>query len=147
MKVLIATDGSDTAADAIKRLGDFISPATTEAILLSVYPNPLAGTSGLERTYLDATEVEVQLRREAERMVAEGQAILESRGFKGVRSRVVEGDAASVILDVSAEEQVDLVVVGSHGRTGLSRFLMGSVSSRVVDHAACSVLVIRHSPR
>jgi nucleotide-binding universal stress UspA family protein len=56
-------------------------------------------------------------------------------------SRVVKGDPAPVIGDASKD--FDLVVVGSHGREGLDRFLLGSVSHAVVHHVACPVLVIR----
>ena len=56
-------------------------------------------------------------------------------------SRVVKGDPAPVIADASKD--FDLVVVGSHGREGLDRFLLGSVSHAVVHHVACPVLVIR----
>jgi nucleotide-binding universal stress UspA family protein len=56
-------------------------------------------------------------------------------------TRVVQGDAAPVISDAS--KAFDLVVVGSHGREGLDRFLLGSVSHAIVHHVACPVLVIR----
>jgi nucleotide-binding universal stress UspA family protein len=56
-------------------------------------------------------------------------------------SRVVKGDPAPVIADASKD--FDLVVVGSHGREGLDRFLLGSVSHAIVHHVACPVLVIR----
>ena len=49
------------------------------------------------------------------------------------------------ILDYAAENNVDLIVMGTHGRTGLSRFLIGSVAERVVRHAPCPVLIIRPS--
>ena len=56
-------------------------------------------------------------------------------------TRVIKGDAARVVSDASKE--FDLVVVGSHGREGLDRFLLGSVSHEIVHHVACPVLVIR----
>ena len=56
---------------------------------------------------------------------------------------VVDGEPAERLPQVAAELQADLIVVGSHGRTGVKRFLIGSVAERVVRHAACSVLVAR----
>ncbi|MNT75297.1 putative universal stress protein [compost metagenome] len=50
---------------------------------------------------------------------------------------------ADTILAVAEEEHVDLIVMGSHGRTGLGRFLLGSVSSQVSTHAPCSVLIAK----
>lgn len=57
--------------------------------------------------------------------------------------RVVEGNPTSVILDLVREEGIDLVVMGSHGRTGLTHLLLGSVAERVVRHAPCPVLVMK----
>lgn len=58
--------------------------------------------------------------------------------------RLVEpGDPADRICAVADEGRYDLVVLGSHGRSALGRFLLGSVSDRVVHHAPCSVMVVR----
>jgi nucleotide-binding universal stress UspA family protein len=57
--------------------------------------------------------------------------------------RLVEGDAATVILQVATEIKCDLIVMGTHGRTGLSRLLMGSVAEQVVRNASCPVLTVK----
>jgi nucleotide-binding universal stress UspA family protein len=62
---------------------------------------------------------------------------------EGMHFHVEVGDPSSVILDFAAEKEATLIVISSHGRTGLNRFLMGSVSERVVRFAKCPVLVIR----
>jgi nucleotide-binding universal stress UspA family protein len=59
---------------------------------------------------------------------------------------VREGDPRSAIVDEAEEWEADLIVVGSHGRTGLSRWLLGSVAQAVVGHAPCSVEVVRRRP-
>ena len=56
------------------------------------------------------------------------------------------GDAKSRILDVAEEWHADLIVLGSHGRKGVNRFLMGSVSEAVARHACCSVEIVRVCP-
>jgi nucleotide-binding universal stress UspA family protein len=53
------------------------------------------------------------------------------------------GDAYEMIVDVAKKKKADIIVMGSHGRTGLTRLLMGSVTSRVIGHAPCSVLVVK----
>ena len=53
------------------------------------------------------------------------------------------GDAYEMIVDISRKKKADIIVMGSHGKTGLTRLLMGSVTSRVIGHAPCSVLVVR----
>ena len=60
-----------------------------------------------------------------------------------VDRRVVEGDAGEVLVAEAAK--ADLIVVGSHGRTGLKAALLGSVSRHVVDHATCPVVVVKAS--
>jgi nucleotide-binding universal stress UspA family protein len=57
-----------------------------------------------------------------------------------------DGDPGESIVDAARSEQVDLVVVGSHGRGQVGRFLIGSVSDHVVRHAHCPVLVVRAHP-
>lgn len=61
-----------------------------------------------------------------------------------VQGAVLEGFATEQIVDVAQAWGADLIVVGSHGKRGMTRFLMGSVSSAVVSHAPCSVLVLRN---
>jgi nucleotide-binding universal stress UspA family protein len=58
-------------------------------------------------------------------------------------ARVPHGDPRTLILDEARKERADLVVVGSHGRTGLEKLVMGSVATHIVTHAPCSVLVVR----
>jgi nucleotide-binding universal stress UspA family protein len=60
-----------------------------------------------------------------------------------VERRLVEGDAAAEILRVAHEVNADLIVMGTHGRTGLARLLMGSVAEQVVRKAACPVLTVK----
>ena len=53
------------------------------------------------------------------------------------------GDAYEMIVETARKKKADIIVMGSHGRTGLTRLLMGSVTSRVIGHAPCSVMVVR----
>jgi len=59
-----------------------------------------------------------------------------------VREEVRVGDASEMIVEVAGKKKCDLIIMGSHGKTGLKRLLMGSVTSRVIGHAPCKVLVI-----
>jgi len=64
-----------------------------------------------------------------------------------VEHRLVEGDAATEILRVAGEAKCDLIVMGTHGRTGLGRLLMGSVAEQVVRKASCPVLTVKTPQR
>ncbi len=78
-----------------------------------------------------------------------GEAMTMLRALKAPSStvtmeyRLVEGDPASVITETAAETEADVVILGTHGRTGLSRLLMGSVAEEVLRHSPCPVLTIR----
>lgn len=70
-----------------------------------------------------------------------------NRTFKDVNwhVRVEEGDAAGMIVDVAQEEGADLIVMSTHGRSGVGRWLLGSVTERVLRHAHCPVLAVRNN--
>ena len=70
---------------------------------------------------------------------------LRAGGLK-VTTRVVEAEIRTAILDVAADWQADLIVLGSHGRKGIQRFMLGSVAESVARHAPCSVLIVRTPP-
>ena len=59
-----------------------------------------------------------------------------------ISSIIREGSPANVILDVAVEEDIDLIVIGSSGKSGFDRFILGSVSDKVVNAAKCPVLVV-----
>ena len=81
-------------------------------------------------------------KQNAEALVMKAAELLRARGLK-VAATLEVGDAKSKILDVAEEWRADLIVVGSHGRRGFERFLMGSVSDAVARHAKCSVQIVR----
>lgn len=144
MKVLIATDGSDYSQQALSRMREFMPGTADEVLLATVIPNPNAGAIGvIGPPYIDYAALADQMRADAQAVLEKGAATLEAQGF---RARLIfrEGDPATEILELAQEEGVGLIVVGSHGRHGVRRFLLGSVSSRVISHAPCSVLVIKH---
>jgi len=74
--------------------------------------------------------------------------LVELRFFAGlnVEEVMVHGDAAAEIVRVAEEREVDLIVISSHGRTGLGRILFGSTAEAVVRHASCPVLVVKPPP-
>jgi nucleotide-binding universal stress UspA family protein len=77
-------------------------------------------------------------------LVAKAAGALSTHGFKATVG-VKQGDPKSMIINVATEWNADLIVLGSHGRKALDRFLMGSVSEATVRHAVCSVEVVRIS--
>ena len=84
----------------------------------------------------------VDLREVAESVLKRAARDALSKGVE-VETHAREGHPAEVIIDVAKQEQADLIVVGSRGLTGIKRYLLGSVSSKVSEHAPCSVMIVR----
>ena len=150
MKILLATDGSDGARAAVDLLISFPFPANSSATVLAVIddrgfavdmPRDLDVDQG---RLLD--EAEQALREDNEQLLADESARLRDAGW-AVSTEIRTGDPAEEIIQAGEELQPDLIVLGPHGDDGMKHFLLGSVSDRVLEHACCSVLIARQSPR
>ncbi len=143
MRILIAIDGSPHSDAAIEFVAGLSWPAGSSFLVVSavqmpedVYQSfyvPGAATLG------GALESAKALHQDA---VERARRRLAARGFQ-VDARVLEGDPRGALIEAAETESADLIVVGSHGRTGLAKLLIGSVATHVVTHAPCSVLVIK----
>jgi len=146
MRILLAIDDSKYSEAAIETVIEQARPQETEVRVLHVLESPplliARQMGGYEPTLETALESQ---RHQAEAVVAKIAELLRARGLK-VTAAVEDGDPKSKILDVAEEWQADLIVLGSHGQKGLSRFLMGSISDAVARHARCSVEVVRIRP-
>ena len=140
MKILLATDGSKFSDAAAQSLAAQFRPQSTEVLVLSVV-EPISAVAPPQMSPRYYPELEEQI-VEAKRLVERTAKTLADAGFKTSTS-VATGDAKSVILDEAAEWDADLIVLGSHGRTGVERFLLGSVSEAVARHTTCSVEIVR----
>lgn len=138
MKVLLATDGSKFSEAAIQAIISQCQPQGTEVKVLNVVDLPLLIPP------LYAAEFRDESMKQGEELVRQAEQPLAKAGYK-VQTEVEEGDPKSKIVEDAALWNADLIVLGSHGRTGLDRFLMGSVSDAVVRHASCSVQIVRIS--
>lgn len=141
MRVLVAVDGSPFSQAVIEHLGKLLPAQGQEVLVVTVFP-AVTYYQGFDRALLDVERVMTQVKEEAVEVARFACERLTAQGFSATPT-VVAGDAAAMILSTAETEAVDLIVVGSHGRSGLQRFLMGSVSERVMRHAPCSTLVVR----
>jgi nucleotide-binding universal stress UspA family protein len=105
---------------------------------------PLAGSGIGPSVPADYAGIVEEWVDRAEDLVGHVAKVIEGAGFS-VATVLKEGDAKREILAFAEEWQPDLIVVGSHGRTGADRFLLGSVSEAVARHAGCSVQIVRHA--
>lgn len=144
MRILLTTDGSTYSQSAADALAAMFRPESAEVLVLEVV-EPLIFTPPPQMAPGYAPEQAERLKeqfKEAEDTTAQTAAALRNSGFK-VNSRVVESDIRSGILNMAAEWKPDLIVMGSHGRRGVEKFLLGSVAESVARHAKCSVLIVR----
>ncbi len=141
-KILIPLDGSEHSEEALSWAMDYAKRAGAQLILLRAVPVPLVSPSIWQSIeFVDALEKEV---KETQRELRSRAAHLAEHGFMA-QSRVVEKNPVEAILEVAEEEGVDLIVLTTHGRSGPSRWLMGSVAEKVVRHAPCAVVSLTPS--
>lgn len=146
MKILLATDGSKFSEAAIQEVAARINAKGAEVtILQAVEPLLFSVPPQMAPGYAPEMAAQREERlKEAKASLAAATKVLQGAGF-AVSTRVVEADARTAILDIAAESRADLIVVGSHGRKGLKKFLLGSVAESVARHSQCSVLIVRMS--
>lgn len=145
MNILIALDGSACSITAVDEIVK--RPWPTDAVVKVIH---IVEPFHTERGAWHANYVPIAIKVQKELLEAGRQLVLEPAeklkacfGEKNVSCEVQEGYTADCILDIAESWPADLIVVGSHGRKGFTRFLLGSVSQSIVSRASCSVEVVR----
>ena len=138
MNILIAHDGSEQADKALKRAAELATGSKASLSILSVVPDLCM----MELSLDDCKKMYEVMTAESQKKLEAFKAKLSQEGVK-VDIEVRFGNAVEVILDACIKKKIDMVVVGSHGRHGAKKFLLGSVSSKIVGHAPCEVLVVK----
>lgn len=131
-KILFPTDFSEASQAAFDH-----------AVMLARDTGATLLIAHVDEPTLPYTEAYVALPDTTEETRQRLQAIVPLDATIHCEHRLLRGDAAQEIVRLANEEQVDLIVMGTHGRTGLRRLLMGSVAEAVVRHAACPVYTIK----
>jgi len=136
-KIVVGTDGSDTAALAVEQAAELARRFGATLHVVSAFPpsvrDPLPDDGG-EQTSTHAEEV-----------VGAAVEALRAAGTK-VEGHPEMGDPAEVVIEVAERLDADLVVVGNRGMTGIKRFLLGSVPTKVSAYAPCDVLIVKTTP-
>ncbi len=135
-RILLATDGSEYSRKATRRAIELVQCSGGSLKVLSVLEiSP--------HIYAVAPEIAEEKIKLPKQYVEEVKQEAAARGIIA-EDFVREAESAyEVIIDLAREKDIDLIVMGSHGRTGLKRLLMGSVTERVIAHAPCPVLVVK----
>jgi nucleotide-binding universal stress UspA family protein len=142
--VLIAYDGSEFANSAIAAVSAELCPGREAVILTVAEPVKALPFLGVPGVAVDDGALEEVLRsnREGAEKVAARGAELAREGGLDARPLVVEGDPVwRVIIDTAEELGAKLIAIGSHGRSGLSFVVLGSVAAAVAQHSRRSILI------
>jgi nucleotide-binding universal stress UspA family protein len=141
--ILVGTDGSSAAGAAVQRAVQLAAAFGCRLLIVSAYaPGPTTaappadGSAAESRWAINARDETLELLRVAEQGARE-------HGIDEVETFARVGDGADAILDIAEEQRCELIVVGHTGLTGATRFLLGSVPSKVSQYAPCSVLIVR----
>lgn len=134
-KLLLATDGSEFSKSAIREAINLAKICSSKVIAVSVV-----------KTNPEFEDLAPQVIEKAEKEAREHLELIKTRASKeGVDCEIIvhRGEEPfQDIVDEAEKNQVYLIIMGTHGRTGLKRLMMGSVTAKVIGHAPCNVLVV-----
>lgn len=146
-RILVPLDGSSLSERALPAARALAQKFESHVILLRVLdiPTPTAPTSHPEVAIGWVREARQHAHEEAESYL---EAIQEALCKAGIDTRILLRDRspAEDILDVAGAEDIDVIVMSTHGRSGLGRWAFGSVAEKVARHSPCPVLLVRQGP-
>ncbi|MEZ4226436.1 MAG: universal stress protein [Polyangiaceae bacterium] len=147
-RILVPVDFSACSRLALARAAELAKAFGATVDLLHVWESPafvapeaMVGVSGGTQTLADLA------REHAESAMKEFLASAQGEGFTVGKTLVKQGDPAKVIVETAEADNYDLVALGTHGRTGLSHLLLGSVAEKVVRRSRRPVLSVRERPQ
>lgn len=137
-KILVATDGSVESDRALDRAAEIVAREGAEVLVINVAEDfcPV----GLVE--IDCDTVAAIIKKESEGILSAAMKRLEAKGIKA-QGRIEHGSPAEVIVDVATREKVDAIIIAAHGKHGVKKLALGSVSSRVVEWSPCTVIVVK----
>lgn len=143
--MVVGFDGSTNAQKALKTAMDLAGEGTTIHVVTAFDPPSPREVEQIVAMLPDEFKTGLDLLEGSRAHLRDAERMLEASGID-FKSHFVNDKPAAAILDVAAEQDADLIVVGSRGLGRASRFLRGSVSSRIAAHAPHSFLVVHEDP-
>jgi hypothetical protein len=133
--ILLATDGSRYSEKALREAVSLAKTCGTKLYVVSVIE--------INQEYAAmAPKVVEQLESESRELLDDVKACAEKEGIDAVMITHEGEEAWKFIIEDARAHNIDMIIMGTHGRTGLTRLLMGSVTQKVIGHAHCKVLVV-----
>lgn len=139
-RILFATDFTEASEPALAEAIDMAKGDGTELLIAHAYQLPNAGQAQTAAGGVYDEWLQELRDRVAERL----EPLVEKARSEGVKAEalILTGTPYEAITEAAAEQAADLVIMGTHGRRGVSRFFLGSVASRVISSAPCPVLTV-----
>jgi nucleotide-binding universal stress UspA family protein len=141
MRILLAIDGSEQSTHATQAVMILASVSTLTMLHVIDLPRLTFSMLGPEIAHDLSKVTEEALRKDGEQALTRAQSLLSGK-VEPLKIRLEEGSPAELILSVAQEEHPDLILMGARGRGQVEELFLGSVSQRVLTHAACPVLII-----
>lgn len=135
--ILLAHDGSKQAEKALKKAVEIAQKFNSTLTVISVAPELYL----TELVEVDRERILDTIKGEAEKAMQKVRS--SAKGVRSLKTIITQGNPAEEILKAAKKIKADLIITGSHGRHGASKFLLGSISSKIVDHAPCAVMVVK----
>lgn len=143
-KIVVAFDGSTDSAKAVRLAASLASKYGSSITLVHVYPSPAIGFSAASGMPIpDYGDLEDAAKSSGKSILSKGLQQAEGLGVRARGELIEAPSVVEALVNFSVAEKADLIVVGTRGMTGFKQLILGSVSSGLVSHAKCPVLVAR----
>lgn len=141
---MVAFDGSKDSVKAVDFGCSLAEKYGSTLVIVHVYSTAFLPYSGVEPMPVPEFEGAEALSKERARgVLADGIELVEAHGMKAKGELLEASSTVQAIIEFAASEEVDLIIVGTRGMTGFKKLIVGSVSSGLVSHSGCPVLVVR----
>ena len=141
-RILVAIDGSVAAHKAVELLARCPFKGPAQAVVVTVWPSPRSETWGIPSGTSGRAELKQMVEDKGQELLRKITDECAPESYR-LTTELLHGDPAFAILDAAVRHQAQLIVIGSRGMKAIKRFLLGSVSEKILVHASCSVLIVR----
>jgi nucleotide-binding universal stress UspA family protein len=143
-KILVAYDGSKDSVKAVELGSSLAGKYGSEMMVVHVYSTALPPYTGVAPMPVPEFEGAALASKErAKAVLMQGVELAQSRGIRAKGELIGAGSTVQALVEFAAAENVDLIVVGTRGMTGFKKLILGSVSTGLISHSHCPVLVVR----
>jgi len=143
-RLLLPIDGSEVSMNAVRGAVELAAKLGSTVRLVYVLDASMMAVPDPETGLVDVSALRDSFRTVGEKSLSDAEAVMKGGGVP-VEKELLEGDVHDSIVEEADKWKADLIVMGTHGRRGVNRLLLGSVAESVARRASCGVMLIRPS--